>query len=124
MTRLLAAVLLLLPFIYSCKGKTVPPGILKPEKMQAVMWDMVRADVFAENFVSRDSSKNKFTENTRLQKQILFENGISKEEYYNSLEYYEKQPVLFGVMLDSLSMKMSRERDKIIKAPVQAKSVN
>ena len=42
----------------SCSKSKVPDGILKPEKMQAVFWDYIRADVFANEYVRRDTAKN------------------------------------------------------------------
>ncbi len=111
--------LLFLMIAFSCRNK-VPNGILKPEKMQAVMWDVMRAEVFTENFISRDSSKDKITENIKLQKQAFQLNGVTKEDYYKSLEFYKKQPALFGPMLDSLSARQDREREKLNKIKIQS----
>lgn len=99
---------------FSCRDK-VPKGILKPEKMQAVMWDVMRAEVLTENFISRDSSKDKIAENIKLQKQAFQLNGVTKEDYYRSLEFYKKKPALFGPMLDSLSARKDREKNNVNK---------
>jgi len=100
---------------YSCKNK-IPNGILNQEKMQLVMWDIMRAEVLTDNFIGRDTSKNRVIENIKLQKQIFRLNGVTKEAYYNSLEYYKTKPTLFNTMLDSLAARVARDRDKIIRA--------
>jgi hypothetical protein len=57
--RLKETVLLCIFFLFSCKDKnSVPEGILKPAKMQTVLWDVFRADAFAFEFVARDTAKN------------------------------------------------------------------
>ena len=59
----------------SCSSKkALPDGVLKPAKMQAVLWDIIRVDAFTTNFIKKDSSKNAVTENAKLQKRKdLFE---------------------------------------------------
>ncbi|MEP6674391.1 MAG: DUF4296 domain-containing protein [Ferruginibacter sp.] len=113
MTRLLFFSVLL---FFSCKSG-IPSGILKPEKMQTVMWDIIRADVFTENFIAKDSAKNMSAENIKLQNQIFAINSVSREDYYKSYEYYKKHPVVMTAILDSISQRVIRDRDKIIPAP-------
>ena len=54
-----AKLILLITVIFiSCGNKNnLPPGILKPDKMQAVLWDVIRADAFTTDFIKKDSSK-------------------------------------------------------------------
>ena len=41
-----------LVLMISCgKKDKLPAGILKPEKMQAVLWDVIKADVFTTDFI-------------------------------------------------------------------------
>ena len=100
--------------LISCKPDRIPFGILKPEKMQVVLWDIIRADVFTENFIARDSSKNSTAENIKLQNQLFSINGVTREEYYKSYEFYKKNPALMTVLLDSISQKVTRDRSRII----------
>ena len=92
-------------FLISCKGKkTVPSGILPPRKMQAVLWDMMRADQFLTNFVlNRDSSLNKTAESIKLYQQVYSIHQVSEKEFQKSFSYYRAHPSLFKAVMDSIS---------------------
>ena len=108
-------------FLASCKPNRVPSGILKPEKMQQVLWDIIRADVFTENFIGKDSTKNKTAENIRLQNKIFLLDTVTREAYYKSYEYYKANPGLMNALMDSISQSVIRNRDKIIPPQAVAK---
>ncbi len=116
-----AVTLLLSVFLFSCGNKnSLPSGIIKPEKMQNVFWDIIRADAMAAEINRKDSSKNAAEENVKLQKLIFTIHNISKEDYYKSYQYYQKHTVLMRTLLDSMLAKANRERNdiKIVKPPV------
>ena len=69
----------------SCGNKDeIPAGILKPEKMQVVLWDVIKAEAFTADFIKKDSSKNAVAENLKLQQQIFAIHKISKADFYSS----------------------------------------
>lgn len=111
---------LILVSFFGCKEKT-PSGILKPEKMQAVLWDVIKADAFTNEFIRKDSSNDAVKENVKLQQQIFAIHKISKKEFYDSYGYYKTNTVLFKNMLDSMVVQAERDKTKaeIIK-PLQA----
>lgn len=91
-------------FIFiSCGDKNgMPEGILKPEKMQAILWDVIRADAFTTQFIKKDSSKNDVAENLKLQQEIFLIHHISKDQFYKSYEYYKANGNLMKEMIDSM----------------------
>lgn len=103
-----------------CKEKT-PSGILEPERMKAVLWDVIKADAFTNEFIKKDSSNDAVKENVKLQQQIFAIHKISKKEFYDSYGYYKTNTVLFKNMLDSMVVQAERDKNKpeIIK-PLQA----
>lgn len=104
---------LLILFFCACSNDgDVPSHVLKPDKMQAVMWDIVRADVFTSEFIKADSTKDLLRENLQLQKKIFALNKITKEQYYTSFEYYKSKPELMRVMLDTMIARVNRGRNK------------
>lgn len=104
---------LLTLFFCACSNDDeVPSHVLKPDKMQAVMWDIVRADVFTSEFIKADSTKDLLRENLQLQKKIFALNKITKEQYYTSFEYYKSKPELMRVMLDTMMARVNRGRNK------------
>ena len=116
--------LLSLLFLFSCGNKqAIPSGILKPAVMQKVMWDVLRADAFAFDFIKRDSTKKPEVENVLLQQQVFAIHKVSKEEFYKSYNYYKVHPDLMQPLLDSMVNKATRDKfintqgkRKIIKA--------
>jgi hypothetical protein len=92
-------------FFIACKKKdNVPDGILPAKKMQAVLWDIMRADQFLADYVfNKDSTKNKKTESIQLYSQVFAVHNISKEEFEKSFIYYKQHPQLMQVIMDSMS---------------------
>jgi hypothetical protein len=107
MTRYLL-ILLALVTLFSCSGKKTPNGVLEPDKMQEVLWDYIRADIFTADYISVDSSKKLPAENVKLQKAIFAKYKISKEDFYKSYTFYEQHPMMMQTMLDSLIAKKRR----------------
>lgn len=102
MTRL---ILFALFFISSCSGKNrIPSDVLSRDEMQTVLWDMIRADQFLQNYVFiKDTSVKKKEESISLYKQVLSIHGISKEKFEKSFAYYKSNPQLIQSIMDSLS---------------------
>jgi Domain of unknown function (DUF4296) len=88
-----------------CKSKShIPANVLPQLKMQAVLWDMIRADQFLTDFVlNKDSTLNKKTESIKLYLQVFNIHHISKEEFQHSFSFYRSHPALLKVIMDSLS---------------------
>jgi hypothetical protein len=103
-----------LALIISCNNKDkLPGGILKPDKMQAVLWDVIKADVFTTEFIKKDSTKNAAAENLKLQQQIFAMHKISKADFYESYDYYKSNTEEFKKVVDSMVIRA--ERNKYIK---------
>jgi hypothetical protein len=100
-----------LAIVGSCTRKEkIPEGILKPDKMQAVLWDVIKADVFTTDFIKKDTAKNAVAENLKLQQQIFGIHKISKADFYNSYDYYKSHTVVFKSIVDSMIAQAERKR--------------
>lgn len=105
-----------LGLINSCTSKDkIPDDVLQPAKMQAVLWDVIKADVFTAEFIKKDSAKNATAENVKLQQQIFAIHKITRADFYNSYDYYKLNTVTFKKVIDS--MIATAERNKYNKAP-------
>ena len=116
-------VLLSLISFFSCGNKNkIPEGILKPDKMQAVLWDVIRADAFTADFIKKDSTKNATAENLKLQQQVFAIHHISRQDFYKSYDYYKLNPGRLKTIMDSMTVQAERNKYKNLKAnPVQEK---
>jgi hypothetical protein len=109
-------------FLMACGGgKGIPGDVLNPDKMQAVMWDVIKADVYAFEYIKKDSTKNDTAENLRLQKEVFTIHNTTREAYYRSYDYYKKKPELMKALMDTMSARANRIRNRastIVKPPV------
>ncbi|MEX1203212.1 MAG: DUF4296 domain-containing protein [Ferruginibacter sp.] len=96
-------------FVVSCSKSKVPDGVLGPEKMQAVYWDYIRADVFAKEMLSKDSLNNIDSFNIQLQQQLFEKHNITKETFYKSYEYYISHQLLMKDMLDTMQVRQQQK---------------
>ena len=98
----------------ACKGKKkIPEGILQPPQMQAVLWDVMRADQFLNNYVfNKDTTLNKVSESLKFYEQIFAIHEINQEQFQESFTFYKEHPDLMMVIMDSMS------RSPVV-APVQ-----
>ena len=105
---------LLIFLVIGCTNKSgTPAGIFGKEKMQSIMWDIIRAEVFTDQFIKKDSSKNVFQENMKLQNAIFSIHKVTRSEYYKSYDYYISHTDLIRGVLDSMSAKADRDRPEI-----------
>jgi hypothetical protein len=102
-----AIISLSIVILIACKNENrIPRGVLSKEKMQLVLWDMMRADQFlAEYVLKNDSSLNKRMESTEMYQQILAIHDISREKFSESFRFYQSHPALLKIIMDSLNKK-------------------
>lgn len=91
--------------VVACSQNKMPADILPQPKMQAVLWDMMRADEFIVNYASKDSGYNVTEESLRLYEQVYSIHKTNKDQFKKSLTYYNREPGLFKAILDSLEKK-------------------
>ena len=100
-------IFLISPFALSCWDKSeLPEGILPRQKMQEVIWDIIRAEEFLNGFIIyRDTSIDKIAESKKWYDKIYQLHKITKKDFDKSYAYYKDHPVLMKQILDSLSKK-------------------
>lgn len=100
----------------SCRNKEkTPSGVLKPDQMQAVLWDVIKAEVFTTEFIKKDSAKNAVEENLKLQQKIFAIHHTSKDIFYKSYDYYKTNTPVLKIMLDSMIAQAGRNNNLKIK---------
>ena len=115
MIRILIPLLLLA----ACSGKPeIPENVLSLEKMEAITWDLIRADGVLSHTVRSDSTVNELEKRSGLYQQVLQVHGISKEDYKRSLRFYESRPDLFREVFNSMQKKANKAPE-LRKGPVR-----
>lgn len=114
-------ILLLLSVILISCNDSVPSGLIQPAKMQAIMWDVTRAEAFAQEIAARDSTKKVDVENARLLAQVFAIHKTSREIFDKSYSWYAGHPDLMKVILDSINAQQTRLASVAATADVEKK---
>jgi hypothetical protein len=120
--------LLLFSFLllFSCNTHDhIPSDVIKPPQMQAIMWDMIRADNLASERSRRDSLLNLNSENLKLVNQVFAIHKVRKSDFDRSLLFYQNNPDLLRVVLDSIKVQQAKkkEKEKPVAPVVKPKSI-
>ncbi len=92
---------------YSCKY-SMPSGIIEQNKMQEILWDVLRADALSQQLINRDPAKSLPNESLKLTRQVFLIHNITEEQFEKSYSYYTHHPDMMRTMLDSLNAQKTR----------------
>ncbi len=94
--------ILVISFFSACINKNKIPGdVLPQQKMRVVMWDLMRADEFVNNYILKDSTLNSKSESAKLYEQVFQMHRTSQAEFKKSLSFYQSRPDLLKAVTDS-----------------------
>ncbi|MBP7556392.1 MAG: DUF4296 domain-containing protein [Chitinophagaceae bacterium] len=92
------------------RGPKVPKGVLQPDKMEDVLWDMIQTGEFLSGFVLyRDTNINAVLESQRWYEKVYSFHQISKEDFKRSYNWYRDHPDMMKRILDSLAVRKDPE---------------
>ena len=98
-------------------GDQLPIGVLAPQQMQDVLWDMLRADALTPELMRTDSNTKTSLKNIELYNKVFRVHNISKTIFQNSYTYYQNHPDLMRTLLDSMNAVQQRKMLKRFSQP-------
>jgi len=101
MIRFILIILISVSF-FACK-ESIPSEIIKPKKMQEVLWDVLKAEALVQQMVKADSGKSQNIESNKLTAQVFMIHNITKEDFEKSYSYYIDHPDIMRGIFDTLS---------------------
>ncbi len=117
-----AAIFILIIFLFAgCSPKNkIPAEILSPQKMRLIIWDLMRADEYANSYLVGKNAAELKTERTILYEQIFQLHSVDQKKFSKSLSFYQTRPDLLKVITDSLRSDERRVMDEQnkVKSPV------
>jgi hypothetical protein len=111
MKKILGLISLII-ILAACTGKDkLPEGILPRDKMEAILWDLLRASEFLNGYVlNKDSTLDRKATVTNWYDHVFALHKVSRTAFEKSYVYYREHPVLMNEILDSLNQ-ISYRRD-------------
>jgi len=107
------AVNLFLTLVFvACASSPVPKGVLPPDQMQKIVYDLIRTDEFINNFVIKDTAVDIKKKRSTLYAQVFKVNNTNRKEFYSSYKYYQQHPDIQKGLFDSLYNRLSRQKDE------------
>lgn len=107
-------VLFLAGLLAACGGE-VPRGVIPPEKMKLLMWDLLKADELASETVGYSSfGKARDSMCEILYQKVFLIHKTDKETFARSLKFYQGNPDISKKMLDSVISYGEREKNRLI----------
>ncbi len=113
MKRFLPVLLLML---LACNNNNLPKGILKPEKMQQVLFNVMQADELVNVKFTADTSLNRLSESVELYQNVFKIHRISADDFKRSFTFYQNHPEQLKPILDSLQKTTQRRIDIPVKS--------
>jgi len=94
--------------LIACSNSSLPKGILTPDKMENIVYDLLKADEYLSNFVSKDTSVNIKKQRGIFYGKIFKLYDTNRKEFYTSYAYYQQHPDIQKTLFDSISAKAGR----------------
>jgi len=102
--------LYLLFLFTACSQKPVPEGILAPAEMEKVVYDILKADEYINNFVSKDTTVNIKMKRSIIYEQVFKLHNTNRKDFFTSYKYYQEHPDIQKALFDSLLTTANREK--------------
>lgn len=109
-------IIILFALISGCKDPE-PKGLLPRDKMEAVLWDYLKNDIYTFEYL-KDSLHDDTLINMNLQKKIFARHHVTKEQFNLSYDYYISKPKVLKLMLDSVVARQKRNDSILLKKKI------
>lgn len=97
----------------ACRFTNGRPGnVLEPNKMAAVMWDLVRVDEYAATRTAIDSVSKVEANRQQLYQQVFQLHKMDAATFRTSYQYYEAHPAVMRTILDTIAVRYARKQNQ------------
>lgn len=98
--------------LFSCSDRNkIPSGIIPAKEMSAIMWDVIRAQVLANEVSRKDSSINVESQTKTFTQKVFEIHHVTSAFFDKSYDWYSSHPNILKLMFDSLYTQKQREND-------------
>lgn len=86
--------------------------VLPVNTMKTIIWDLALADELNNLYKLSDTVFLKKNGNYKNYQKVFYLHKITKKEFYKNYNHYQKNPVLFKELMDSVVAHGQREKNK------------
>ena len=98
--------LLIVVVIFGCRNENrLPPDIISADKMEVLIWDLLKADEVINQYYRSDSTINPTDSTFKLYNSVLQIHKVSEAEFKESFDYYRSNPEQLKSVIDSLQQR-------------------
>jgi hypothetical protein len=115
--RLMISLFIFFALLVACKNETKTEQQIPFDKMQLVVWQLLKADELYLKRNIADSSWKESKKNVQFYKQIFELNKVDRNQFYKQMENLESHPVELKVLMDSVEALSKREKNNPILSP-------
>lgn len=94
--------------LLACSQRPVPKGVLASDKMEKVVYDILKVDEYLNNFALKDTTVSIKKKRSIFYEQVFKLHNTNRKEFYSSYKYYQQHPDIQKILFDSLLAKTSR----------------
>lgn len=105
---------ILLICLVACQHTDDKKQLLPNEKMKQVIWQLMQVDEYYTRKSVVDSTWRLQKKNLALYQQVFDLNKIDRKQFYSTVDYLEKHPIEFKVLMDSVGEVSKREKSATI----------
>jgi hypothetical protein len=116
--RKLLLIFFITSLFYQCTSPDkMPPDVLPVDKMKSTVWDLMKASELAANDTIHHKEINLKDEETMLFQRVFELHHIDKNTFYKSYNFYLQNSQWNGILLDSVNIMATRERNEMYMRP-------
>jgi Domain of unknown function (DUF4296) len=112
MKKIVLPIIAFLWFSQACNDADVTSRVLNQDEMADVLNDIALAEGFVESYLYKDSTLNKDSATQAEVDKALQLRKVETDLFVRSYRYYQSNPNLFKIVVDTANARASRNRDK------------
>lgn len=101
--------------LLACSNSPVPKGIMKPDKMESIVYDLLKVDEYLNNYAYKDTTTSIKLKRSIFYAQVFKLHNTNRKAFYTSYRYYQQHPDIQKTLFDSLYARSGRVKPEIPK---------
>jgi hypothetical protein len=103
-------------FLSSCSNKKDQSSKLLPiQTMQKTVWQLMQIDEYLARQIQTDTSTQPQAEKAKYYQRVFDLNKVDRVRFYATMHYFEKHPVEYKILMDSVEALSKREKLELVK---------